>query len=129
MSCSSYAKQDEDEDDGYDKKPKTSTTHQHSKEPENDINKEMKEKIEGILKEEDRRPENRGEVIEEAEEEELNSDDDVSGGLTRLQRRTGHGQEHTASILREGELNSSRARRTSARFICGTAYFVLRSST
>lgn len=80
----SYIKQDEDEDDGYDKKPKTNTAHQYSKEPENDANKEMKEKIEGILKEEERRPELRGEISEEAEEDELNSDDDVSGSLNRL---------------------------------------------
>lgn len=64
---------------------KTSTTNHYAKEQDTDINKEMKEKIEGILKEEERRPENKGEVAEEVEEEELNSDDDVSGLVIRLQ--------------------------------------------
>ena len=48
------------------------------------MNKEMKAKIEGILKEEERKPEANGEISEEAEEEELNSDDDVSGWFSRL---------------------------------------------
>lgn len=46
----------------------------------------MKEKIEGILKEEEKKMELKGEVEEELEEEELNSDDDVSGRISRVQR-------------------------------------------
>lgn len=51
------------------------------------MNKEMKEKIEGILKVEDRRLDNANVVEQEPEDEELNSDDDVSGNLIRVQRR------------------------------------------
>ena len=43
----------------------------------------MKEKIEGILKDE-KKLEVEGEAEPEIEEEELNSEDDVSGALTRI---------------------------------------------
>lgn len=80
----SWAYKDEDDDGPQTKKVKTRTDAFNHKEPENDINKEMKEKIEGILKDEDKKQDNKGEIEEEAEEDELNSDDDVSGYLMRV---------------------------------------------
>ena len=47
------------------------------------MNKNMKEKIDVILNEEDKKVDNI-EVIEEEADEELNSDDDISGRLIRL---------------------------------------------
>lgn len=66
------------------KKVKTSNAPQNAREIETDANKEMKERIEGILKVDERKTEYKGEISEEAEEEELNSDDDVSGTFSRL---------------------------------------------
>ena len=53
------------------------------KTPDKEANREMKEKIEGILKEE-KKLEVNGEAEADIEEEELNSEDDVSGALTRV---------------------------------------------
>ena len=75
----------------------------------------MKQKIEGILKEEEKK-EIKTEMEEEIEEEELNSEDDVSGGLTRVRGRAGHRQEHSPSLLRKGWLISFQGKRIRGRF-------------